>query len=93
MKTRSVKFIMLALILSMVYACKENPDTGEVTSQDTASSNTETGEDHNEEEEGEEGHSEEEGGMRSVHLSELKFNSLGIKVDTLPKSAFGNCGG
>ncbi|APU70163.1 Co/Zn/Cd efflux system membrane fusion protein [Christiangramia flava JLT2011] len=71
----------------MVYACKENPDTGEVTSQDTASSNTETGEDHNEEEEGEEGHSEEEGGMRSVHLSELKFNSLGIKVDTLPKKA------
>lgn len=87
MKTRSVKFIMLALILSMVFACKENPDTGEVTSQDTESSNTNTGEDHNEEEEGEEGHSEEEGGMGAVHLSNLKFNSLGIKVDALPQKA------
>lgn len=32
----------------------------------------------------EEASEEEEGGMREVHLSELKFNSLGIKLDTLP---------
>ncbi|MBZ9630410.1 efflux RND transporter periplasmic adaptor subunit [Salegentibacter sp. LM13S] len=29
----------------------------------------------------------EEGGMRRLHLSDLKFNSLGIKLDTLTKNA------
>jgi len=35
----------------------------------------------------EEGHEEEGGAMREVHLSDLKFNSLGMKVDTLPVRA------
>ncbi|MDH7912037.1 efflux RND transporter periplasmic adaptor subunit [Winogradskyella sp. SYSU M77433] len=81
MNTRSINILMLALTLSIFFGCKENPAAGEDASSETATTNTEEGENH-----GEEG-DEEEGGMRSVHLSEMKFNSLGIKVDTLPKKA------
>jgi cobalt-zinc-cadmium efflux system membrane fusion protein len=54
---------------------------------------SEDGHEHKEEEHGEshEGHSEKggheghsEGGMKEVHLSNLKFESLGISVDSLP---------
>ena len=85
MNTRSINILMLALTLSIFFGCKENPAAGEDASSETATTNTEEGENHGEE--GDEEHGEEEGGMRSVHLSEMKFNSLGIKVDTLPKKA------
>ncbi|MCC4227437.1 MULTISPECIES: efflux RND transporter periplasmic adaptor subunit [Flavobacteriaceae] len=80
MNTRSINILTLALTLSLFFGCKENSETGEDLSRDTATTNTEEGEGHNEE-------GEEEGGMGAVHLSDLKFNSLGIKVDTLPKKA------
>tara|TARA_Y100001951_G_C11266107_1_gene255639 strand:- start:11 stop:1261 length:1251 start_codon:yes stop_codon:yes gene_type:complete len=85
MNTRSINILMLALTLSIFFGCKENPEEGDDASSETATTNTEEGENHGEE--GDEEHGEEEGGMRSVHLSEMKFNSLGIKVDTLPKKA------
>ena len=85
MNTRSINILMLALTLSIFFGCKENPAAGEDAPSETATTNTEEGENHGEE--GDEEHGEEEGGMRSVHLSEMKFNSLGIKVDTLPKKA------
>ncbi|MDX1719461.1 MAG: efflux RND transporter periplasmic adaptor subunit [Salegentibacter mishustinae] len=86
MNIRSINILMLALSLSLFFGCKGNPDAGEDNSQETATSaNAEESENHSEKGAGD--HAEEEGGMRSVHLSEMKFNSLGIKVDTLPKKA------
>jgi cobalt-zinc-cadmium efflux system membrane fusion protein len=67
---------MLALSLTLFLGCEENSNSEKDTQETKASDSKET-----------KGHNEEEGGMRSVHLSEMKFNSLGIKVDTLPKKA------
>lgn len=72
MEKHIIKLFTLLLIMSFFYAC--NGGGGE---EETA----EVQEEHAEEEGGHEG---EEGGMGEVHLSELKFNSLGIKLDTLP---------
>ena len=93
MNTRSINILMLALTLSLFFGCKENPDAGEDTSQETEAAHAEGDDGHNDDaeeghsEEGGENHGEEEGGMRAVHLSEMKFNSLGIKVDSLPTKA------
>ncbi|RSK42128.1 efflux RND transporter periplasmic adaptor subunit [Mangrovimonas spongiae] len=67
---------MLALSLTLFLGCEENSNSEKDTQETKASDSKET-----------KGHNEEEGGMRSVHLSEMKFNSLGIKLDTLPKKA------
>jgi cobalt-zinc-cadmium efflux system membrane fusion protein len=67
---------MLALSLTLFLGCEENSNSEKDTQETKASDSKET-----------KGHNEEEGGMRSVHLSEMKFNSLGIKVDSLPTKA------
>ena len=76
MNIRSINILMLALSLTLFLGCEENSNSEKDTQETKASDSKET-----------KGHNEEEGGMRSVHLSEMKFNSLGIKVDTLPKKA------
>ena len=76
MNIRSINILMLALSLTLFLGCEENSNSEKDTQETKASDSKET-----------QGHNEEEGGMRSVHLSEMKFNSLGIKVDTLPKKA------
>ena len=76
MNIRSINILMLALSLTLFLGCEENSNSEKDTQETKASDSKET-----------KAHNEEEGGMRSVHLSEMKFNSLGIKVDTLPKKA------
>ena len=76
MNIRSINILMLALSLTLFLGCEENSNSEKDTQETKASDSKET-----------KGHNEEEGGMRSVHLSEMKFNSLGIKLDTLPKKA------
>ena len=76
MNIRSINILMLALSLTLFFGCEENSNSEKDTQESKASDSKET-----------EGHNEEEGGMRSVNLSVMKFNSLGIKVDTLPKKA------
>ena len=77
MNRRSINILMLALSLTLFLGCEENSNSEKNTQETKASDSKET-----------EGNNEEEGGgMRSVHLSEMKFNSLGIKVDTLTKKA------
>lgn len=71
---------MLTLVLALFMGCKEEVKQNE----DQKLSNIEEAHDHKEGEEHEE--SEEGSGEEgeAVHLSELKFNSLGIKVGSLP---------
>ena len=76
MKKHIIKLFTLLLMVSFLSAC--NGEGGEEGLEEEA---TEANEGHDAEEAGNEG---EEGGLGEVHLSELKFNSLGIKVDTLP---------
>lgn len=76
MKKHIIKLFTLLLMVSFLSAC--NGEGGEEGLEEEA---TEANEGHGAEEAGHEG---EEGGLGEVHLSELKFNSLGIKVDTLP---------
>ncbi len=77
-------------IAGLVSACGDNTKADEHNHQEGEQHESHEG--HSEEEAGHEEHSEGEGhedhaeeGMGEVHLSELKFKSLGIKVDTLPK--------
>ncbi|GFD80107.1 efflux RND transporter periplasmic adaptor subunit [Tenacibaculum sp. Mcav3-52] len=79
MKTQIIKILMLPLVLAIFMGCKEEvKQNGE-----KKLSNTEETHDHKE---GEEHEEDEEGSEEgdAVHLSELKFNSLGIKVGVLP---------
>lgn len=76
MKKQIIYILALVLTVSVFTGCGSKSTDA-----------TETGhEDHAEGEAGhegeEEGHSEE--GMAELHLSDLKFESLGIKIDTLP---------
>lgn len=76
MKKQIIYILALVLTVSVFTGCGSKSTDA-----------TETGhEDHAEGEAGhegeEEGHSEE--GMAELHLSNLKFESLGIKIDTLP---------
>ena len=83
MKKHIIKLFTLLLTVSFLSAC--NGEGGEeAAGAGEAPATEEAG--HAGEEEGgeEEGHGGEEGGMGEVHLSNLKFNSLGIKIDTLP---------
>ncbi|WP_373056423.1 efflux RND transporter periplasmic adaptor subunit [Zunongwangia sp. H14] len=77
MNIKTINLLMLAFSLTLFIGCKEDSNTEENSSGETAS--------HSEEENKE--NNEKESGMRSVHLSELKFNSLGIKVDSLGTKA------
>lgn len=79
MKNQIIKIIILAFITSFMAACG-NDTSGDGHEQKEG----EHGESHggNGEKGGHEGHSE--GGMKEVHLSDLKFESLGIRVDSLP---------
>lgn len=71
MKKQIIYIVALALMVSVFTGCGSK------------SADTEDKEESHTEEEG--GHGEEEMGV--VHLSALKFNSLGMKVDSLPTRA------
>lgn len=77
---------LLALILTMFfytgcsYKLTDNSDLGEGKNQESPKGNAHK--EHAHEEHAHEEHDEE--GLGTVQLSALKFNSLGIKVDTLP---------
>ncbi|SFW26956.1 membrane fusion protein, cobalt-zinc-cadmium efflux system [Sinomicrobium oceani] len=74
MRKQIIYILALALMVSVFTGCgNKSADTAEAGHEDHA------GEEAGREEEG---HSEE--GMGELHLSDLKFESLGIKVDTLP---------
>ena len=73
MKKHIVYILPLMLMVSVFIGC---------STQSADNPAGETPEEHSETGGEEEGH--EEGGMGVVHLSELQFNSLDIKVDTLP---------
>lgn len=80
MKTQIIKILMLPLVLAIFMGCKEEvKQNGE-----KQLSNTEETHDHKEGEEHEESEEEHEEEGEALHLSELKFNSLGIKVGNLP---------
>ncbi|MCM4159281.1 efflux RND transporter periplasmic adaptor subunit [Antarcticibacterium flavum] len=74
MKKHIIKLFTLLIMVSILTSCnggegEEATGTGEDLATEEAG--------HEEDEEG------EEGGLGEVHLSSLKFNSLGIKIDTL----------
>lgn len=75
MKKHSLHLLALTLMILVVAGCSSQsantPDEQEGEIQEASGGH-----------DGEESHEEE--GMGTVHLSELKFNSLDIKVDTLP---------
>ncbi len=73
MKKHIVYILPLMLMVSVFSGC--NTQSANNPAGETPEEHSETGGE-------EEGH--EEGGMGVVHLSELQFNSLDIKVDTLP---------
>jgi membrane fusion protein, heavy metal efflux system len=84
MKKHVLNLLALILIVFFFIGCSDksadNYDSGEGKNQESQKGN-------GHEEHVHEGHSPEEHGhegMDKVHLSALKFNSLGIKVDTLP---------
>jgi cobalt-zinc-cadmium efflux system membrane fusion protein len=70
MKNQIIKLFVLLFIAGFVSACGNEGDAN--------GQNDQEGEQH----ERHEGHGEE--GMGEVHLSNLKFKSLGMKVDTMP---------
>ncbi|MEQ9438452.1 MAG: efflux RND transporter periplasmic adaptor subunit [Cyclobacteriaceae bacterium] len=80
MKKHIVYILPLILMASVFMGCSSqsanNPEPQEGESQESPESHNEEG--------GHEGEGQEEEEMGVVHLSELKFNSLDIKVDTLP---------
>ncbi|WP_340066608.1 efflux RND transporter periplasmic adaptor subunit [Ascidiimonas aurantiaca] len=79
-KIQIIKFLIVSLVLAIFTGCKEGTEqaVGEEASKTEETHDHKEGEEHEENEES----SEEEG--EAVHLSELKFNSLGIKVGALP---------
>ena len=79
MKKYIIKVFTLLLTVSFISAC--NGEGGEEGLEGEA---IEANEGHATEEAG---HGGDEGGLGEVHLSNLKFNSLGIKVDSLPVRA------
>ncbi|MDF9799140.1 cobalt-zinc-cadmium efflux system membrane fusion protein [Catalinimonas alkaloidigena] len=75
MKKQIIYILTLVLIVSVFTGCGSKS----ADNQDEASHEA-----HNEGKEGQEGEGHSEEGMAELHLSDLKFESLGIKVDTLP---------
>ncbi len=89
MKKQIINFFALALLAIFIGACGNN--ASEEGHDHKEGEQQELHDGHNDEEGGHEGHGEEgheehggEEGMGEVHLSNLKFQSLGVKVDTLP---------
>lgn len=78
MKKHIIKLFTLLITVTFLSACNGGGDEEEPA----GAQEEHTAEGAGAEEEG--GHEGEESGMGEVHLSELKFNSLDIKVDTLP---------
>ncbi|WP_431128199.1 efflux RND transporter periplasmic adaptor subunit [Flagellimonas flava] len=79
MKKQIIYILALVLMVSVFTGCgNKSADTAEDSHE-----NHIEGEDGNEGEEGEHG----EEGMAEVHLSDMKFQSLDIKVDALPTRA------
>lgn len=74
MKKQIIYILALVLMVSVITGCgsKSADNSAEASDQEHS--------------EGEAGHEGEEG-MAELHLSDLKFESLGIKVDTLPTRA------
>jgi cobalt-zinc-cadmium efflux system membrane fusion protein len=79
MKKQIIYIVALVLMVSVFTGCGSK----------SADSSAEAS--HQEHSEGEAGHEGEEGnneeGMAELHLSDMKFESLGIKIDTLPTRA------
>lgn len=94
MKNNIIKYIGIILAATLMVACGNNK--AEEGQNHEEEGQHESHEGHSEEEhggkQGHEGHKEEggheghteKGGMGEVHLSDLKYESLGMKVDTLP---------
>ena len=80
MKKQIINFFALAALAIFIGACGNN--ASEEGHDHKEGKQQELHEEHSDEEGGHEGHGEE--GMGEVHLSNLKFQSLGVKVDTLP---------
>ena len=72
----TIKILFTILVISLLIGCN-NASDGENNREESESSKKENTE----------AKPEEKQALRSVHLSELKFNSLGIKVDTITKKA------
>ena len=82
MKKYMIKLFTLLITVAFLSACNNGEDE-EAAGASEGNATEEAG--HPGEEAGnEEG---EESGMGEVHLSQLKFNSLGMKIDTLPARA------
>ncbi len=79
MKNQIIYIVALVLMVSVFTGC------GSKSADNSAEAS------HEERSEGEAGHEGEKGnneeGMAELHLSDLKFESLGIKIDTLPTRA------
>lgn len=80
MKKQIIYIVALVLMVSVLTGCgsKSADNAGEAS--------------HEVHSEGEAGHEDEEGGhseegMAELHLSDMKFESLGVKIDTLPTRA------
>ena len=90
MKKYIIQILAIVFVTVGLIGCGNNKEANSGAHEgETHETHEEEGHDEdNHEEEGhaEEGH-EEEGGMREVHLSDLKFNSLGMEIDTLPVRA------
>lgn len=80
MKNQIIKLLVLVFIVGCISACGNSAETDGHNHEEGEKHESHKG--HSEEETGHEGHAEE--GMGEVHLSNLKFESLGTKVDTMP---------
>ena len=103
MKKHFLYLLALLLTIFFYTGCSDkltdNSDLGEVENQEHKKEDAHKGhaheghnhkaQTHEENNHGEHNHGKhEEEGLGAVHLSALKFNSLGIKVDTLPTRSF-----
>lgn len=79
MKKHIIYSLISILMLSGISSCSNSEKT-----EHSGEEHQESHEDHDEEGGSHEDHGEK-GGMQEVHLPDLKFNSLGMKVDTLPQ--------
>ncbi|MDR9457856.1 MAG: efflux RND transporter periplasmic adaptor subunit [Salegentibacter sp.] len=71
---RTINILLAVCVVSLLFGCKDTSESSNNKDEpEIPKTETEA--------------KAEEGGMRSVHLSEMKFNSLGIKVDTLTTKA------
>ncbi len=79
-----IYLVALALMVSVFAGCDSKSADNSDEASNHEHSEGEDGHEHGHDE-GEGGHDEE--GMAELHLSDMKFESLGIKIDTLPTRA------